>query len=38
LASATTLMFHAASGLGHGRIDDSQVIRAYCAPSDKTGA
>jgi hypothetical protein len=37
-ASATMPMFRAASGLGHGRADDSQVIRAYCALNDKTGA
>jgi 3-hydroxyisobutyrate dehydrogenase len=31
LASAALQMFLAASGLGHGRADDSQVIRAYRA-------
>ena len=31
LASAAMQMFLAASGLGHGAADDSQVIRAYRA-------
>jgi 3-hydroxyisobutyrate dehydrogenase len=31
LAAAARQMFLAASGLGHGAADDSQVIRAYRA-------
>ena len=31
LAAAAMQMFLAASGLGHGQADDSQVIRAYRA-------
>jgi 3-hydroxyisobutyrate dehydrogenase len=33
LAAAAHQMFLAASGLGHGRADDSQVLRAYRALS-----
>jgi 3-hydroxyisobutyrate dehydrogenase len=29
-------MFLAASGLGHGKADDSQVLRAYRAMNGKT--
>ena len=35
LASAAMQMFLAASGLGHGAADDSQVIRAYRAMNGK---
>jgi 3-hydroxyisobutyrate dehydrogenase len=35
LASAAMQMFLAASGLGHGKADDSQVIRAYRAMNGK---
>ena len=35
LASAAMQMFLAASGLGHGKADDSQVIRAYRALNGK---
>jgi L-threonate 2-dehydrogenase len=38
LASAAMQMFLAASGLGHGRCDDSQVIRAYRALNGRTKA
>ena len=41
LAAAAHQMFLAASGLGHGAADDSQVIRAYRAlneePLSRTG-
>ena len=36
LASAAMQMFLAASGLGHGKADDSQVLRAYRAMNGKT--
>ena len=36
LASAAMQMFLAASGLGHGKADDSQVIRAYRAMNGAT--
>jgi 3-hydroxyisobutyrate dehydrogenase len=36
LASAAMQMFLAASGLGHGKSDDSQVLRAYRAMNGKT--
>lgn len=36
LATAALSMFQAASALGHGRDDDSQVIRAYEAGMDQT--
>jgi 3-hydroxyisobutyrate dehydrogenase len=35
LAAAAMQMFLAASGLGHGKADDSQVIRAYRALNGK---
>ncbi len=35
LASAAMQMFLAASGLGHGKADDSQVLRAYRAMNGK---
>lgn len=38
LASAAMQMFLAASGLGHGKADDSQVIRAYRAMNGKKKA
>jgi L-threonate 2-dehydrogenase len=38
LSSAAMQMFLAASGLGHGKADDSQVIRAYRALNGKTKA
>ena len=38
LASAAMQMFLAASGLGHGKADDSQVLRAYRAMNGKTKA
>ena len=38
LASAAMQMFLAASGLGHGTADDSQVLRAYRALNGKTKA
>jgi 3-hydroxyisobutyrate dehydrogenase len=38
LASAAMQMFLAASGLGHGAADDSQVIRAYRAMNGKAKA
>jgi len=38
LASAAMQMFLAASGLGHGQADDSQVIRAYRAMNGKKRA
>ncbi len=38
LASAAMQMFLAASGLGHGKADDSQVIRAYRALNGKKKA
>jgi putative dehydrogenase len=38
LSAAAMQMFLAASGLGHGKADDSQVIRAYRALNGKTKA
>jgi 3-hydroxyisobutyrate dehydrogenase len=38
LSAAAMQMFLAASGLGHGKADDSQVIRAYRAMNGKTKA
>ena len=38
LASAAMQMFLAASGLGHGKADDSQILRAYRAMNGKTKA
>ncbi len=38
LASAAMQIFLAAAGLGHGKADDSQVLRAYRAMNGKTKA